>query len=115
MMTTGYDVRRLKKMYLLRNAKEHSLLQTISRVNRPYKSPGGKSYEYGYIVDFVDIQAEYDRTIEAYLKEMRDEFNDADDGGQGDYRGMVVGPEDINNRYLKYKRERRQLPPFHIL
>lgn len=29
MLTTGYDVNRLKKMYLLRNAKEHTLLQTI--------------------------------------------------------------------------------------
>ena len=105
MLTTGYDVRRLKKMYLLRNAKEHNLLQTISRVNRPYKSPAGKVYEFGYIVDFVDIQAEYDRTIEAYLKEMQDEFGDADDGGQGGYAGLVVGPDDINNKYLKYKKE----------
>ena len=63
MLTTGYDVNRLKKMYLLRNAKEHTLLQTISRVNRPYKSPAGKTYQYGYIVDFVDISEEYDRTI----------------------------------------------------
>ena len=49
MLTTGYDVNRLKKMYLLRNEKEHTLLQTISRVNRPYKSPAGKTYQYGYI------------------------------------------------------------------
>ena len=105
MLTTGYDVRRLKKMYLLRNAKEHNLLQTISRVNRPYRSPNGKNYEFGYIVDFVDIQAEYDRTIEAYLKEMQDDFGDADDGGQGGYGGLIVGPEDINVRYLNYKKE----------
>ena len=52
MLTTGYDVNRLKKMYLLRNAKEHTLLQTISRVNRPYKSPAGKTYQYGYIGSF---------------------------------------------------------------
>ena len=105
MLTTGYDVRRLKKMYLLRNAKQHNLLQTISRVNRPYKSPNGKVYEFGYIVDFVDIQEEYDRTIEAYLKELQDEFGDADDGGQGGYIGLVVGPDDINNKYLDYKKE----------
>lgn len=41
MLTTGYDVPRLKKMYLLRNAKEHTLLQTISRVNRPYRNENG--------------------------------------------------------------------------
>lgn len=49
MLTTGYDVNRLKKLYLLRHAREHTLLQTISRVNRPYKSPAGKVYQYGYI------------------------------------------------------------------
>ena len=64
MLTTGYDVDRLKKMYLLRNAKDHTLLQTISRVNRPYRNAKGKNYTYGYITDFVDISKEYDRTIE---------------------------------------------------
>lgn len=64
MLTTGYDVKRLKKMYLLREPHAQSLLQTISRVNRPYKSPNGKVYKYGYIVDFVDIEKEYDNTIE---------------------------------------------------
>ena len=70
MLTTGYDVKRLKKMYLLRGPHAQSLLQTISRVNRPYKSPNEKIYKYGYIVDFVDIEEEYDRTIEAYIKVM---------------------------------------------
>lgn len=104
MLTTGYDVRRLKKMYLMRNAKEHSLLQTISRVNRPYKNPQGMTYKFGYIVDFVDIQQEYDRTIEAYLKEMQDDFGDADNGGMNSLAGLVVGPEDINKKYLDYKK-----------
>lgn len=105
MLTTGYDVRRLKKMYLMRNAKEHSLLQTISRVNRPYKNPQGRSYEFGYIVDFIDIQKEYDRTIDAYLKEMQDDFGDADNGGLDSLTGLVVGPEDINNKYLNFKKQ----------
>lgn len=104
MLTTGYDVRRLKKMYLLRHAKEHTLLQTISRVNRPYRSPNGKVYEFGYIVDFVDIQKEYDRTIDAYLKEIQDDFGDADNGGLDNLGGLVVGPEDINRKYLNCKK-----------
>ena len=36
MLTTGYDVKRLKKMYLRRGPLAHSLLQTLSRVNRRY-------------------------------------------------------------------------------
>ena len=104
MLTTGYDVNRLKKMYLLRNAKEHTLLQTISRVNRPYKSPVGKTYQYGYIVDFVDISEEYDRTIEMYLKEIEADFGD-DEEGHGSLTGLIIGPDDVNAKYQKYKRE----------
>ena len=103
MLTTGYDVNRLKKMYLLRNAKEHTLLQTISRVNRPYKNPDGKVYQYGYIVDFVDIEEEYDRTIEMYLKEIEEDFND--DEGENSLCGLIIGPEDINAKYKKYESE----------
>lgn len=104
MLTTGYDVNRLKKMYLLRNAKEHTLLQTISRVNRPYKSPAGKTYQYGYIVDFVDISEEYDRTIEMYLKEIEADFGD-DEEGHGSLTGLIIGPDDVNVKYQKYNRE----------
>lgn len=79
MLTTGYDVPRLKKMYLLRFPKKHSLLQTISRVNRPYKSPNGKIYQFGYVSDFVDITEEYDRTVANYLKELNEELEDLDE------------------------------------
>ena len=103
MLTTGYDVNRLKKMYLLRNAKEHTLLQTISRVNRPYKNPNGKIYRYGYIVDFVDIEEEYDRTIEMYLKEIEADFNDED--GDSPLTGLIIGADDINKKYKKYVSE----------
>ena len=103
MLTTGYDVHRLKKMYLLRNAKEHTLLQTISRVNRPYKSPIGKTYEFGYIVDFVDIQKEYDRTIDMYLKEMEEDFGE-DEEDKTTLTGLVIGPDDIQKKYLNYKK-----------
>ena len=103
MLTTGYDVNRLKKMYLLRNAKEHTLLQTISRVNRPYKSPNGNVYQYGYIVYFVDISEEYDRTIDMYLKEIEADFEE--EGESGTLTGIIIGPEDINAKYKKYKKE----------
>lgn len=104
MLTTGYDVKRLKKMYLLRGPHAQSLLQTISRVNRPYKSPSGKVYRYGYIVDFVDIEKEYDRTIEAYIKELEADFNENGEN-EGTLAGLVVDKEDINRKYHKYMEE----------
>lgn len=110
MLTTGYDVKRLKKMYLLRKAHEQSLLQTISRVNRPYKSISGKLYKYGYIVDFVDIEKEYEETIEAYVKELEKDLNDT---GEDDcsLSGLVVDKEDIYRKYQKYANDLNDIVP----
>lgn len=104
MLTTGYDVKRLKKMYLLRGPHAQSLLQTISRVNRPYKSPSGKVYKYGYIVDFVDIEKEYDNTIDAYIKELEADLNENGEN-EGSLTGLVIDKEDINRKYHKYVEE----------
>ena len=105
MLTTGYDVKRLKKMYLLRGPKAQSLLQTISRVNRPYRSVMSdgsvKIYKYGYIVDFVDIQKEYDDTIGSYIKELESEMNENGEN-EGSLDGLVVDKEHINKKYEKY-------------
>ena len=110
MLTTGYDVYRLKKMYLLRAPKAHSLLQTISRVNRPYKSKEtGKNYKFGYIVDFVDIEKEYNASLQAYIKELED---DANEDGDDDYTltGLVVDKEDIQKRFIKLMEELADYP-----
>lgn len=110
MLTTGYDVKRLKKMYLLRGPKAQSLLQTISRVNRPYKSPTGKVYQYGYIVDFVDIEKEYNSTLDAYIKELEADMNeDGDD--EISLSGLVVDKEDIKRKLDKLTAELKQFIP----
>ena len=104
MLTTGYDVKRLKKMYLLRGPHAQSLLQTISRVNRPYKSPNGRVYKYGYIVDFIDIEGEYNATIENYLKELEAEINENGEE-ENSLTGLVIDKEDIKRKYDRYVRE----------
>lgn len=71
MLLTGFDAPRLKKQYLGRVIKQHNLLQTLTRVNRPYKS-----FRYGYVVDFADIRSEFDKTNEAYFKELQAELGD---------------------------------------
>lgn len=74
MLLTGFDAPRLKRLYLLRTIREHNLLQTLARVNRPYKS-----MRYGYVVDFVDITEEYEETNRRYLEELRNDIIE-DDG-----------------------------------
>ena len=71
MLLTGFDAPRLKKQYLGRVIKDHNLLQTLTRVNRPYKS-----FRYGYVVDLADIRAEFDKTNEAYFRELQAELGD---------------------------------------
>lgn len=106
MLTVGYDVKRLKKMYLLRGPKAQSLLQTISRVNRPYRSPRtGKIYNYGYITDFIDIEEEYDRTLNDYLKELEEDMTDPDDETTNSLNGLLVDAETIKNNYIKFLTE----------
>jgi type I restriction enzyme R subunit len=71
MLLTGFDSRRLKKLYLGRVIKAHNLLQALTRVNRTYKR-----FRYGYVVDFADIQAEFDKTNKAYFDELQAELGD---------------------------------------
>ena len=71
MLLTGFDASRLKKLYLGRVVKEHNLLQTLTRVNRPYLK-----HKYGYVVDFADISKEFDKTNRAYFDELQVKLGD---------------------------------------
>ena len=71
MLLTGFDAPRLKKQYLARMIKAHNLLQTLTRVNRPYKG-----YHYGYVVDFANIKDEFDKTNKAYFDELQAEIGE---------------------------------------
>ena len=69
MLLTGFDAPRLKKMYLWRKVKAHNLLQTLTRVNRPYQG-----FHFGYVVDFANISEEFEATNKAYLDELTREY-----------------------------------------
>jgi type I restriction enzyme, R subunit len=71
MLLTGFDAKRLKKLYLTRVIKDHNLLQTLTRVNRPYKK-----YRFGYVVDFADITDAFDKTNRMYFDELQAELGD---------------------------------------
>lgn len=86
MLLTGFDAPRLKKLYLGRVIKEHNLLQTLTRVNRPYQS-----FRYGYVVDFADIKKEFDKTNKAYWQELKDDWG----GDITGYENMFKSAEEI--------------------
>ena len=71
MLLTDFDAPRLKKQYLGRVIKNHNLIQTLTRVNRPYKN-----FRYGYVVDFADIREEFDKTNKAYFEELQAELGE---------------------------------------
>ncbi|MDI4583217.1 type I restriction endonuclease subunit R, partial [Klebsiella pneumoniae] len=71
MLLTGFDAKRLKKLYLGRVIRKHNLLQALTRVNRTYNH-----FRYGYVVDFADIRQEFDATNKAYFEELQAELGD---------------------------------------
>ncbi|CAL2105658.1 type I restriction enzyme, R subunit [Tenacibaculum sp. 190524A02b] len=71
MLLTGFDAKRLKKLYVGKIIRAHNLLQALTRVNRTYKE-----YKYGYVVDFADISREFDKTNKAYFDELQEVTGD---------------------------------------
>ncbi|WGH06843.1 type I restriction endonuclease subunit R [Helicobacter pylori] len=72
MLLTGFDLPNLKRLYIHRELKDHNLLQALARVNRSYKN-----MSFGYLIDFVGIQENFDKTTDDYLKELN-QFNQSD-------------------------------------
>lgn len=96
MLLTGFDAPRLKKQYLARMIKAHNLLQTLTRVNRPYKD-----YHYGYVVDFANIKEEFDKTNQAYFKELQAELGDE----VQNYSDIFKSKEDIEQDLKNVKNQ----------
>ncbi len=94
MLLTGFDSARLKKLYLARLVKDHNLLQTLTRVNRPYKK-----FRYGYVVDFADIQEQFKKTNKAYFDELQDELGDE----MQHYSDMFKSREEIEQDIINIK------------
>jgi type I restriction enzyme R subunit len=86
MLLTGFDAKRLKKLYLGRVIRKHNLLQALTRVNRTYKD-----FRYGYVVDFADIRQEFDDTNKAYFDELQAELGDE----MEHYSQLFKSPQEI--------------------
>ena len=109
MLLTGFDAPRLKKLYMDREIKEHNLLQTLTRVNRPYNE-----FRYGYVVDFTDIRDEFDKVNKAYWDELQQELGDE----VAKFSQIFKSEEDIKNdideiKTVLYPYETRNLEIFN--
>jgi type I restriction enzyme R subunit len=96
MLLTGFDAKRLKKLYIGRLIKDHNLLQTLTRVNRPYKN-----FRYGFVVDFADIRKEFDATNKAYFDELQLELGDEMQNYSNLFKSKEEIEGEIDNIYEK--------------
>ncbi len=96
MLLTGFDAERLKKLYLGRVIKAHNLLQALTRVNRPFNE-----FEYGYVIDFADIQKEFEKTNRDYLKELESELGDETES----YNKLFKSEDEIQQEIEEIKEE----------
>jgi type I restriction enzyme R subunit len=95
MLLTGFDAPRLKKIYLGRVIRTHNLLQALTRVNRTYKD-----FRFGYVVDFADIEGEFEKTNKAYLEELQAELGDETEK----YSKLFLSSKEIEEQVSEIKR-----------
>ncbi len=97
MLLTGFDLPSLKRLYIHRELKDHNLLQALARVNRSYNN-----MSFGYLIDFVGIKENYDKTTDDYLKELN-RFNQSDSNIKDNLKDMFADrktlEKDIKNAY----------------
>jgi type I restriction enzyme R subunit len=94
MLLTGFDAKRLKKLYIARTLRDHNLLQMLTRVNRPYKK-----FRYGFVVDFADIRKQFDITNKAYFQELQSELGNE----MENYSSLFKTSEEIEEEFRDIK------------
>lgn len=63
-LLTGFDVPILYAMYLDKPMRDHTLLQAIARVNRPYENEAQEMVKpHGFVLDFVGIFDKLERAL----------------------------------------------------
>jgi type I restriction enzyme R subunit len=63
-LLTGYDAPLLYCLYLDKPMRNHVLLQSIARVNRPYVDANGVQKRIGLVVDFVGVLRELKKALQ---------------------------------------------------
>lgn len=129
-LLTGYDAPPLYCLYLDKPMRDHVLLQSIARVNRPYVDQNGVQKRVGLVVDFVGVLRELKKALkfdssdvsgviedlDVLLKDFLQRIEQAklayletDDGGSPDERlerlvfGRFLTPEARKAFFEQYK------------
>lgn len=77
-LLTGYDAPLLYAMYLDKPMRNHVLLQSLARVNRPYIDADNVSKRVGLVVDFVGILRELTKALSFDSVTIGDSIQDLD-------------------------------------
>jgi type I restriction enzyme, R subunit len=104
-LLTGYDAPILYCMYLDKPLRDHTLLQTIARVNRPYENEAMKMVKpHGFVLDFVGIFDKLEKAlsfdsdeVNAIVKDLsllKDRFVEKLTKEAKPYFDLLVGPFD---------------------
>jgi type I restriction enzyme R subunit len=92
-LLTGFDAPILYAMYLDKPMRDHVLLQSIARVNRPYEDAEDRAKPAGFILDFVGI---FEKLEEALAFDSKD------------VSGVVTGIPDLQRRFAELLTQGRQ-------
>lgn len=77
-LLTGYDAPPLYCLYLDKPMRNHVLLQSIARVNRPYVDANGVQKRVGLVVDFVGVLRELKKALQFDSSDVGDVIEDLD-------------------------------------
>lgn len=97
---TGFDAPILYSLYLDKPMRDHVLLQTIARVNRPFEDGENRRKPCGFILDFVGIFDKLERALAFDSKDVSDVFK-AEVGAWA--KRIGVRPKEIHIRPMKRK------------
>ena len=129
-LLTGYDAPPLYCLYLDKPMRDHVLLQSIARVNRPYVDANGVQKRVGLVVDFVGVLRELKKVLQfdssdvggviedldvllqdflQRIAQAKQDYLEADAGGSPDERleklvfGRFLEPEARKTFFEQYK------------
>jgi len=94
MWITGFDVPCLSFLYNDKPLQKHSLIQTISRVNRKYE---GK--EFGYIIDYIGIR---ENMMKAMRKFGGDTFGPSEDDVQQALEALIIELKIVSDVFVDF-------------